>query len=308
MHIVLQRVDFSMLRYLSPVLRGIVHQAALSLLEEVRIRLNRPLMVKDGSGFLFLSAKGLPSIPQHSYMVTKDDLDRTLQLVTENSWYAWEQEIQGGYLTLPGGHRVGIGGQAVYSDGHLKTIKNISSLNFRQARAVVGAADPIVGRVVTQGGHIRSTLIVSPPGCGKTTLLRDLTRQVANCGLQVVVIDERSEIASCHLGVPQLDVGVQTDVLDGYLKEIGVYHALRGLSPQVVVTDEIGHGGDAVILSELARSGVKVIATCHGDSWEQLKGRSWAKQSLEMFELVVILSRRQGPGTIESVLRVGGST
>lgn len=297
-----------MLKYLSPVLRGIVNQASLSKLEEVRIRLNRPLMVKDESGFLFLSVTGQPSAAQHSYMVTKDDLDRTLQLITENSWYAWEQEIQGGYLTLPGGHRVGIGGQAVYSGGQLKTIKNIASLNFRQARAVVGAADPIISQIVTRGGYIRSTLIVSPPGCGKTTLLRDLTRQVANFGLQIVVIDERSEIASCYLGVPQLDVGVQTDVLDGYVKEIGVHHALRALGPQVVVTDEIGHGGDARILSELARSGVKVIATCHGDSWEQLKGRSWAKESLEMFELVVILSRRQGPGTIESVLRVGGST
>jgi stage III sporulation protein AA len=204
---------------------------------------------------------------------------------------------------------VGIAGQAVYGHGALKTIKNVSSLNFRQARAVVGAADSIMAQVVPKGhSQILSTLIVSPPGCGKTTLLRDLARQVANYGLQVVIIDERSEIASCYLGVPQLDVGVQSDVLDGYAKEIGVHHALRGLGPQVVVTDEIGHDGDALILSELARSGVKVIATCHGDSLEMLKGKSWAKGSLGIFELVVILSRRKGPGTIESVLRVGGGT
>jgi len=297
-----------MLKYLSPVLRGIIHEAHLTRLEEVRIRLNRPLMVKDGGDFVFLSKRGQPCLPQESYIVTKDDLDRTLQIVTENSWYAWEQEIQGGYLTLPGGHRMGIGGQAVYSAGHLKTIKNISSLNFRQAREVVGVADPVLGHVLAHRGQIRSTLIVSPPGCGKTTLLRDLTRQVANSGVQVVVIDERSEIASCYLGVPQLDVGFQTDVLDGYLKQNGVYHALRGLSPQVVVTDEIGHGDDAQILAELQRSGVKVIATCHGNSWEQVKGKSWAKPSLDLFELVITLSRRQGPGTIESVLRVGNRT
>lgn len=298
-----------MLRYLSPTLRRIVDQASATNLEEVRLRLNRPLMIKDRSGFAILSAQGQSVRPEHSYIVSKDDLDRTLQLITENSWYAWEQEIQGGYLTLPGGHRVGVAGQAVYSGGQLRTIKNISSLNFRQARAVVGAADPLIGRVVSKRGtHIYSTLIVSPPGCGKTTLLRDLTRQVADCGLQVVVIDERSEIAACYLGVPQLDVGMQTDVLDGYDKGIGVYHALRGLSPQVVVTDEIGHGSDAAILAELARSGVKVIATCHGDSWEQLQGKSWKRSSLEIFELVVILSRRRGPGTIESVLRVQGAT
>lgn len=298
-----------MQKFLCPSLRAIINQVPLPTLEEIRIRLNRPLMVKDRNGFSYLAANGQPSLPMFAHIVSNDDLQRTLQLVTENSWYAWEQEIQGGYLTLPGGHRVGIGGQAVYSEGRLKTIRNISSLNFRQARAVVGAADQIFRSVVPKVGlRLLSTLIVSPPGCGKTTLLRDLTRQVANCGFQVVVIDERSEIASSYQGVPQLDVGVQTDVLDGYSKEIGVHHALRGLGPQVVVTDEIGHEGDAWILAELARSGVKVIATCHGDSWEQLKKRSWAKDSLAMFELVIILSRRLGPGTIESVLRIGGSS
>lgn len=292
-------------KYLSPTLRAIVQQAALPALEEIRIRLNRPLMVKNRQGFRFLSIQGQPTSAAHAYIVNRDDLERTLQLVTENSWYAWEQEIQGGYLTLPGGHRVGLGGKAVYAAGKLKTIKHVSSLNFRQARAVVGAADPIIGKVAPKDSpRIVSTLIVSPPGCGKTTLLRDLTRQVANRGFQVVVIDERSEIASSYRGVPQLDVGLQTDVLDGYDKELGVNHALRGLGPEVVVTDEIGHGGDARILAELARSGVRVIATCHGESWEQLQSRSWAQGSLEMFELVVFLSRRRGPGTIESVLTV----
>ncbi|HBG01559.1 MAG TPA: stage III sporulation protein AA [Firmicutes bacterium] len=295
-----------MQKYLSPSLRAIIQQATLPALEEIRVRLNRPLMVKSKNGCVFLSPQGQPSPPAKGYIVTREDLERTLQLLTENSWYAWEQEIQGGYLTLPGGHRVGLGGQAVYADGRLKTIKNVSSLNFRVARAVVGAADAIIGRVAPQGGaRVLSTLIVSPPGCGKTTLLRDLARQVANQGFQVVVIDERSEIASSYQGVPQLDVGVQTDILDGYNKELGVHHALRGLGPEVVVTDEIGHGGDAAILAELARSGVKVIATCHGESWEQLKRRSWAQASLGMFDLVVILSRRHGPGTIESVLTVG---
>ncbi|MDI9459301.1 MAG: stage III sporulation protein AA, partial [Bacillota bacterium] len=130
-------------------------------------------------------------------------------------------------------------------------------------------------------------------------------RQLADLGLQIVVIDERSEIASSYRGVPQLDVGAQTDVLDGYTKDIGVQHALRALSPQVVVTDEIGQQSDGWILAELARSGVKVIATCHGDSWDQVRKRSWIKDSLGVFQLVVVLSRRLGPGTIEAVLRIG---
>ena len=297
-----------MLNFLAPNLRGILSQANLCRLEEVRVRLDRPLMVKDARGFSFLSRQGQPSLPNQGYIVSREDLQRTMELITESSWYAWEQEIQGGYLTLPGGHRVGIAGQAVYSQGVLKTIKHVSSLNFRQARAVLGAADSIIGQVVQRDSQVLATLIVSPPGCGKTTLLRDLARQVANRGFQVVIIDERSEIASCYLGVPQLDVGWQTDVLDGYTKEAGVHHALRGLGPQVVVTDEIGHSSDASILSELARSGVKVIATCHGDSLERLKGRSQVAESLAIFELVVILSGRKGPGTIETVLRLGRGT
>lgn len=278
-------------------------------LEEIRLRLERPLMIKDESGFLYISPQGQSCPPHAAYLVNRDDIERTLQLVTENSWYAWEQEILGGFVTLPGGHRVGIGGQAVYAQGMLKTIRHVSSLNFRQARQVVGAADSIINTVVSKASdNVLSTLIVSPPGCGKTTLLRDLTRQVANRGFQVVVIDERSELASSYRGVPQLDVGAQTDVLDGYSKQVGVYHALRALGPQIVVTDEIGHSEDAWILAELARSGVKVIATCHGSSWEQLKKRSWAKACLGIFELVIVLSRRLGPGTIESVLRIGGGS
>lgn len=294
-----------MLNYLAPAIRELMKRLPLRDLEEIRLRLHRPLMVRDGKGSFYVSAQGRPCSPGQAYLVSRDDLERTLQLITENSWYAWEQEILGGYLTLPGGHRVGIAGQAVYSGGGLKTIRNISSLNFRQARAVLGAADAVVGQVVPRlGSPVLSTLIVSPPGCGKTTLLRDLTRQVANLGYQVVVVDERSEIASSYQGVPQLDVGVQTDVLDGYTKELGVQHALRALAPQVLVTDEIGHQGDGWILAELARSGVKVMATCHGNSWEQLKRRNWLKDSLGIFELVIILSRRLGPGTIESVLRI----
>mgnify|MGYP000919013542 CR=1 FL=1 len=294
-----------MLRYLAPSLRDVLGRASLQGLEEIRLRLQRPLMIKDRTGYFYLSAQGCPCSPAQAYVVSRDDLERTLQLITENSWYAWEQEILGGYLTLPGGHRVGLAGQAVYGGGQLKTIRSISSLVFRLARAVPGAADPLMDRVVGPGGRqLLSTLIVSPPGGGKTTLLRDLARQVANLGFQVVVIDERSELAACYQGVPQLDVGLQTDVLDGYNKEVGVQHALRALGPQVVVTDEIGQANDGWILAELARSGVKVMATCHGDSCDQVKKRAWLKDSLSVFQLVVILSRRRGPGTVESVLRI----
>jgi len=293
-------------KFLAPKLKEIIQRSAFSgELEEIRLRLGRPLMLKGKEGALSLTEAGQPCPPSRGYEVTADDLARTLEIITKNSWYAWEQEILGGYLTLPGGHRVGICGRAVYADGKLKTVKDVSSLNFRVAKEIIGAADPILKRVAPAPGRdIFSTLIISPPGCGKTTLLRDLTRQIAGLGFQIAVIDERSEIASCYGGAPQLDVGLQTDVLDGYGKEIGVSHALRGLGPEIVVTDEIGHSRDAWILAELARSGVKVIASCHGSSLSQVKNKSWAEESLQVFELAVILSRRLGPGTVESVLRL----
>ena len=295
-----------MQNFLAPKLRKMVAEVLLKPgLEEIRLRLERPLMIKGDQGYICVSEEGQPCRPDRSYLVSADDLQRTIQIITKNSWYAWEQELLGGYLTLPGGHRVGIGGKAVFANGVLKSVKDISSLNFRVAKEIIGCAGSVLNKVLLGPEQkILSTLIVSPPGCGKTTLLRDLTRQIANRGVQVAVIDERSEIAACYEGVPQLDVGFQSDILDGYSKEVGVNHALRGLSPQVVVTDEIGHQRDAWVLAELSRSGVKVIATCHGSSLSQVKAKNWAQSSMGVFETVVILSRRNGPGTIESVLRL----
>ena len=294
-----------MYRFLAPNLQRLVQNRGSNLeLEEIRLRLTRPLMVKDQKGFAFLNEIGQPCAPEEGYRVTLEDMQRTMQIITKNSWYACEDEL-GRIFDFTWGHRVGISGRAVLENGRLKTVKHISSLNFRIAKEILGAADEILPHVaLPREGKLYSTLIVSPPGCGKTTLLRDLTRQVANLGFQVAVIDERSEIGSCYEGVPQLDVGMQTDVLDGYPKTIGISHAVRALGPEVVVTDEIGHPEDAFALAELARCGVKVFASCHGSSFSQIKNKSWAVHSLSVFEVVVILSRRLGPGTIESVLRI----
>ena len=295
-----------MYRFLAPNLQRLVHNRGSGLeLEEIRLRLARPFMIKNQNGFTFLNDVGQPCSAEKAYCVTLDDLQRTLQIITRNSWYAFEDEIRGGYLTLPGGHRVGISGRAVLENGKLKTVKHISSLNFRIAKEIIGAADELLPHITCPiEREVYSTLIVSPPGCGKTTLLRDLTRQVANLGFQVAVIDERSEIGSCYEGVPQLDVGMQTDILDGYPKAVGISHAVRALGPEVVVTDEIGHPEDAFALAELARCGVKIFASCHGSSLSQIKNKSWAVHSLSVFEVAVILSSRLGPGTIESVLRI----
>ncbi len=297
-----------MLSFLAPRLKHILDNVPFRELEEIRLRVHQPLVVKCSSGYIFLDDQGRTAPQSAAYRVTPEDLARTVQILTNNSWYAWEDEIRRGYITVPGGHRVGLCGRAVLDGGQVHTVKSVSSLIIRLARAVPGSADSIVGRVVPGRGEVLSTLIISPPGCGKTTLLRDLARQISQAGFQVVIVDERSEIAACYQGVPQLDVGPQTDVLDGYPKAAGMAVAVRALSPQVVVTDEIGHPEDGAALAELARSGVKVVASCHGESLVQVRARRWIGESLGVFQLAVILSRRKGPGTVEKVLSLGSGT
>jgi stage III sporulation protein AA len=297
-----------MFQFLAPHLREILERSSPSDWEEVRLRVNQPLVVKGRTGYCFLSPLGRVVPKDEAYRPTPEDLARTVQILTNSSWYAWEDEIRRGYLTIPGGHRVGICGRAVLDGGKVKTVKSVSSLSIRLARAVPGCADSLMPHICPKGREVLSTLVISPPGCGKTTLLRDLARQISQRGFQVVVIDERSEIAACYQGSAQLDVGPQTDVLDGYPKAEGVAVAVRALSPQVVVTDEIGHPDDGAALAELARSGVKVLASCHGDSLAQVEARSWARDSLPVFQLAVVLSRRSGPGTVEQVLSLRSGT
>lgn len=292
-----------MFDFLAPNIRRIMGKSDLPRLEEIRLRIYQPLSVRSAGRCLFLDGLGRRSSFQDAYRVSPDDIARTVQILTNNSWYAWEDEIRGGYLTVPGGHRVGLCGRAVVEGTKVKTIKSISSLSIRIAREVLGAADEIINVVCPPGKSlIQSTLIVSPPGAGKTTLLRDLARQISYRGFQVVIVDERSEIAACYQGAPQLDVGPQTDVLDGYPKTEGISIAVRALAPQLVITDEIGHPDDATALAELARCGVGVISSCHGSSINQIRARRWVAESLDVFQTAVILSHRQGPGTIERVL------
>jgi len=297
-----------MLTFLAPRLAEILGQASHQDLEEVRLRVNKPLVVKTSAGYHFLDKQGRRVPEKDAYVVSAGEIDSTIQLITKNSWYAWEEEIRRGYFTVPGGHRVGFCGRAVLADGKISTVRFISSLTIRLARSVPGCAEPLLGTVCRAGQQVLSTLIISPPGCGKTTLLRDLARCISEAGFQVVIIDERSEIAASYRGVPQLDVGPQTDVLDGYPKAAGAAVAVRALSPQVVVTDEIGHPDDGAALAELARCGVKVLATCHGESTADVKARRWVSDCIGVFQLAVILSRRRGPGTVERVLSLSRGT
>lgn len=279
--------------------------------QEVRLRASRPLMVVGTAGDAFLAPDGLPARdPAAAYQVTGDDLGRTLELMSGSSLYAWEEEFRQGFITLPGGHRVGLCGRVVLRASHVHTIKDVSSLNVRVAREVPGAAEAVLPWILGEGRLPANTLVYSPPGAGKTTLLRELVRQISRgrpdlrCpGLRVGVVDERSEIAGTWQGRPTRDLGPRADVLDGCPKASGMAILVRAMGPQVLVTDEIGRPEDAEAIAEALRCGVRVLASAHAGSVDELLSRPALMGLIGTgaFERLVRLGTSLGTGTVEEV-------
>lgn len=318
----------ALLTLLPPGIRRVLQEASPSLraeLRELRIRLDRPLVGVVANAAVYIHPSGRPCPdPREAYRVGEDDVHSFLTAITRSSVYAHERELREGFITLRGGHRVGLTGQAIMDGSQLRTLRHVSGFNVRIARQVRGAAAPLLPHLVLPSGRIAHTLLVSPPGCGKTTVLRDLTRLLSESraaplhpqqprhprpgeggassgpGWQVTVVDERSELAAVWEGRPQLDVGPNTDVLDGMPKALAIPLALRALAPEVVVTDEIGGAEDLAALAELQRCGVSVVATAHGDALQPVLERVGPSRGLH-WQRLVLLSDRRGPGTIEKI-------
>jgi len=280
--------------------------------EEIRIRQGKPLLLSLDSGDIFVTPSGgCTSEASAAYTVTPSDMERLLQLITGSSLYAVEEELKSGFITLPGGHRVGLAGRAVVEDGRVKTLKQISFCNIRICREVRGAAAKVLPQIIDRkNGTIYHTMLVSPPRGGKTTLLRDLVRMISNGfpelglpGQTVGLVDERSEIAGCYRGVPQLDVGVRTDVLDACPKAQGMMMLLRSMGPKVIAADEIGKAEEVEVLEEVLCAGVKVLITAHGSSLAEISQRPALGRLVRQgaIERYVILGRRCGAGTVEGV-------
>ncbi|GMA52389.1 stage III sporulation protein AA [Alicyclobacillus contaminans] len=281
--------------------------------EEIRLRIGQPIQIcgMDLNGFLHRDS-GLTELPSDALVATEEHVQRVLQAVTQASLYAVEEELRRGFVTMPGGHRIGVAGRVVLTEqGHVRTIRDVHALNIRVARERVGASRKLHAYVLnpsTQRPH--NVLLISPPQCGKTTLLRDLVRAYSEAevagrrrGFKVAVIDERSEISGTWSGVPQFRLGPRTDVLDGCPKAEGMLMAIRSLSPDVVATDEIGRSEDCDVVLEATHAGVAVAATAHADSLEEWRRRPEMRRLFDAgaFTRYVVLSRRRGPGTVESV-------
>ncbi|MGG2200644.1 MULTISPECIES: stage III sporulation protein AA [Paenibacillus] len=301
----------SILPFFSAPLRHILATLATGLppgrtLQEIRIRENRPLEVVWGPGHAFVTAEGATcSRTEQAYHPTRQDCALLLELLTQHSMYTFEEELKRGYITIQGGHRVGLSGRTVVEHGHVKYIKDVSGFNIRLAREWKNAAQRVLPFLLEpRTGQVLRTLIVSPPQQGKTTLVRDIARQLSegfasgegstpSRAFKVGIVDERSEIAACVRGVPTFDVGPRTDVLDGCPKAEGMMMMIRSMSPEVLIADEIGRAEDAAAVHEALHAGIAVIATAHGRDAQDVKGRPILKELVAdgVFERFVVLSR-----------------
>ncbi len=274
-------------------------------LEEIRIRIGRPLE---------LVINGRPHFPAGlDHMVAAEDGIHLLNRLSDFSLYAFDEELKQGFITLQGGHRVGLAGKVITDQGKVKRIRDVSSFNIRIARQKIGCAAAIQPFLYERAWL--NTMIIGPPQTGKTTIIRDLIRTVSNGNrekgypaMKVGVVDERSEIAGSAKGVPQHDIGIRTDILDACPKAEGLMMFIRSMSPDVLAADEIGRKEDVEALMEAVHAGVKLFITVHGASLAEIKRRPSLQPLFDMgaFDRYVILSRTGGPGSVSSILNKDG--
>lgn len=299
--------------YLPERIRALLAGLEPELLErvvELRLRVNQPLLlVLPERDFMVTEDGALSSGASGAYRCRPEDVARTARAIGKNSFYALEDELRLGYITIEGGHRIGLAGQAILENGRLKAVKNIGSLNIRVARQVKRCADEVMPFIYGADGRVQNTLVIAPPRCGKTTLLRDIARNLscgfgAFGGVQVGVVDERSEIAACKSGVATADLGWRADVLDGCPKADGILMLIRTMAPAVIVTDELGRQEDADALCEALNAGVRVIASAHGASVKEAMARPGigALLAARYFGRYIVLTDRPRVGAVKEIL------
>ena len=280
-------------------------------IEEIRLRVGMPLNVYlKGEDYFVHSNGSLNKNERDGILVQSKHIHKTFQLINSYSIYAFQEEIRNGFITLKGGHRVGVGGKVLYGSNGIEIIKNISSLNIRIAREKIGVSNNLLPYILDFHNSIYNTLIISPPQCGKTTLLRDIIRNLSNGdfpkrkGFKIGVIDERSELSGMYNGIPQHNIGIRTDVLDGCSKKDGTEILIRAMSPEIIAMDEIGGKGDVEAIHDSLKAGIRLIATVHGNSLEDLLSKISLRILIEerVFDRYIFLDNSMGVGTIKEIL------
>lgn len=288
--------------FMPRAVRHYFYNISLDGASEIRLRLGKPIAISFRDGLRYIGKRGnLTAIPSSAVCVTREMIDEAVELATSSSVYSVKDEIKNGFITLRGGHRIGIAGTAVLKDDKVSFIKDISALNYRLAAEVVGAADAVMPMIINDG-RPRSTLIISPPGAGKTTMLRDIVRSLSYKSYRVSVVDERREIAALCEGKSAFDLGFNTDVLEGADKAEGMLMMLRSMNPEIIVTDELGKEADMRAVKKLVNCGTAVIASIHGKNLDMIRRRADLGGLLKYFELIITLSCRRGAGTVEEAL------
>ena len=255
-------------------------------LQEIRIRVDKPIILKLREKDLILQ-----------YNILQTEILQIVERLCENSIYAYKNQICEGFITIKGGHRVGLTGSCVIENGKITNIKYISSLNIRIAREVKNCSTRILREIIDiENKTIYNSIIVAPPGRGKTTILRDIIRRLSD-GIEQInfrgktcgVVDERGEIAAMYKGAPQNDVGIRTDIIENVSKNKGIHMLIRTMAPEIIACDEIGSKEDVEAIHYALYSGVKGIFTMHGKNVEDIKNNKQIYELIENREIQKII-------------------
>ncbi len=273
------------------ILPSRLRQAALELPAELRSGAEELRLRAGGELTALVGEEEFPLCGS----VTAEELETLCDIAADFSRYAAMETLREGYLTVRGGFRLGLCGTVVMKEGAAANLRHLTSAALRIGRECPGIGEALLPQL-TEGGGFRNTLLISPPGGGKTTLLRDLVRLLSGGGWRVALVDERGEVAVCHQGLPQMDVGPRTDVLDGCPKAIGIPMVLRAMNPQIIAVDEITLREDIRAMTMAAGCGVGLLATVHAGSVEELCERPLYRELLEhrVFRLAVCIRKAEG--------------
>ena len=305
-----------LIKIFSRKIREILANASLNFdkVQEIRLRVQAPLLLVMDNREYYVTENGrLSSQRKEAYVVSQEELKETMEHISRHSLYAFEEEVKQGFLTIQGGHRIGLAGKAILDERGIRTIKYISFLNIRLAHQIIGCADRIMPYLY-ENKEVLHTLIISPPRCGKTTLLRDVIRQLSNGvgsqkGVNVGVVDERSEIGACFHGAPQNDLGIRTDILDCCPKAKGMMMMIRTMSPRVIAVDEVGSREDLDAMEYVMNCGCKLVATVHGNSVEDMLQKPVLQRLIQekRFERYILLDNQKEIGHVGGIFDSRGT-